>query len=633
MSRIKRFEKNTAEQTVIKHYQQEKVSADLSQDSSNGKSYLQFDQLNGSHPWMSLMPEGHISYKARILKNGKVSYFNFQLAKEMGLIPKNHSHKLNKALEQKLIDTFSLRIINEYDLENNLSVPKSRIIDSEFMATRYLQLQHSDKTGSTSGDGRCIWNGTVENDSHLWDVSSRGTGVTALAPGSVQAEEPLQSGNTDHGYGCGLAELDELYASAIMSEIMHNNGYNTERVLCIIDHGGGYGVGVRAAKNLMRPAHLFMFLKQNNFEALKRATDYLILRQIKNKEWSFPVNSPKRYDHMLEELCESFAKFSAKLERDYIFAWLDWDGDNVLANAGIIDYGSIRQFGLRYDQYRYDDIDRFSTNLNEQKNKARLMIQVFAQIVDYLKSSGSEKKPLALYKKHKVLKKFDKFFDKHKTLYFLRQLGLSKLGAEKIYEKHTASIQLTFRTFEDLEKMKALKKLNPVADGVNNLPLFNMRKALLFFSKLFLNSEPVSDKEAVIQQIYSQILVEEVPDHKKTLSQKISKKLLKLHQGLAQIYKWAQDEGENAKEMQSRCFQGNREDRVTGNALIHIVNEILDERKKGLKRASLQQLIDCCIIEQSQEKLRPRHRDFKEKKAEKLFSRVLSIIDGHKEDI
>jgi transcriptional regulator with XRE-family HTH domain len=58
----------------------------------------------------------------------------------------------------------------------------------------------------------------------------------------------------------------------------------------------------------------------------------------------------------------------------------------VLANGksefiGIIDYGSVRQFGIRHDKYRYDDVERFSTNLNEQKNKARLIVQVFAQLV------------------------------------------------------------------------------------------------------------------------------------------------------------------------------------------------------------------------------------------------------------
>jgi uncharacterized protein YdiU (UPF0061 family) len=306
--------------------------------------YARFDFLDGRHPWQTVVSEGYILYPVRVLNEGKVAYFNFELAKEMGLLPRHHPSRITKKLEKKLLETFSIRIINEYDQENNIHYHPNLIKPNKYMATRYLQLQHSNKTGKTSGDGRCIWNGCVDFNGTLWDVSSRGTGVTALAPGAVVAGKPLQSGNTDFGYGCGLADLDELLGAAITAEIFHNNGINTERVLCVIDLGKGSGIGVRAGKNLLRPAHLFNHLKQGNLSALKRATDYLIERQFRNNEWSFHTKSPRRYDQLLEEVCESFAQFAAQLDRDYIFAWLDWDGDNVLANAGIIDYGSIRQW-------------------------------------------------------------------------------------------------------------------------------------------------------------------------------------------------------------------------------------------------------------------------------------------------
>ena len=78
-----------------------------------------------------------------------------------------------------------------------------------------------------------------------------------------------------------------------------------------------------------------MHLKQNNFDALKSATDFLIDHQVANKEWSIKSGKGK-YDSMVEEVCRSFAEFAAILDREYIFAWIDWDGDNILANAGII---------------------------------------------------------------------------------------------------------------------------------------------------------------------------------------------------------------------------------------------------------------------------------------------------------
>ncbi len=91
-----------------------------------------------------------------------------------------------------------------------------------------------------------------------------------------EAQKPLRTGGTEFGYGCGLAEIDELLAASILAEVMHLQGVRTERVLCVIDLGKGYGIGVRAATNLIRPAHLFLYLKQEKYDSLKAATDYLI---------------------------------------------------------------------------------------------------------------------------------------------------------------------------------------------------------------------------------------------------------------------------------------------------------------------------------------------------------------------
>ena len=35
--------------------------------------YSSFDQLDGQHPWMEDMPEGHIAYPVRKLKQGEVA--------------------------------------------------------------------------------------------------------------------------------------------------------------------------------------------------------------------------------------------------------------------------------------------------------------------------------------------------------------------------------------------------------------------------------------------------------------------------------------------------------------------------------------------------------------------------------
>lgn len=600
--------------------------------------YFRFDKLNGSHPWQSEMPENCLLYPVRELPGGKVAWFNFNLASEMGLIPKNHPFKMTKKLSKKILETFCIRIINEFDQENNIVYPPKTIKPKKYMATRYLQLQHSDKTGRTSGDGRCVWNGTIQHKGTTWDVSSRGTGVTTLAPGAVQAGTHLESGNTDFGYGCGLAEIDELYGSAIMSEIMHHNSIRTERMLAIVDIGGGCAIGVRAEKNLFRPAHLFMYLKQENHESLKKATDFLIERQSNNGEWSFSVRYKSRYRMMLNEICESFAQFAAQLEREYIFAWLDWDGDNVLATAGIIDYGSVRQFGLRHDQYRYDDDDRFSTNLNEQKAKAKLTVQVFAQLVDYLKTR--EKKPLATFKNDPILEKFEKYHEYYMKDHLLYQMGFTKKQREFLLDKHEPAVDEFSTNFTYLEKLKTKNKLTKVADGVNRPAILNMRSFLREYPKYLWDNRDKSVPMLKEREVFNWILSQDAPTRDSHMGQRLKQRLNELQGQYVRLIDNCQPLGKVAEiteNLMSRSLVINREDRVTGNALINIVNEIMKSRKNGTSDNDLQKLMDDFIHSQimrpelvDPDEYKKLHHSLKQKKLGRVF---LTLVDGYKEDI
>lgn len=558
--------------------------------------YSQFDKLDGNHPWMDAVPEGFVSYRVKELNHGKIVYFNFTLAKEMGLISSQHPHRITDTLNEAIIKTFSIQILNEYDELNIKRISKSQIKPNRFMATRYLQLQHSNKQGKTSGDGRGIWNGVLEFKGSTWDVSSRGTGVTCLAPGAVEANKPLKTGATDFGYGCGLAEIDELLGAAILAESMHLQGIETERVLCIIDHGNGHGIGVRAAKNLIRPAHLFLYLKQGKYESLKAATDYLIDRQIKNKRWNLNTKSASKYLQMAEVISYSFAHFAANLDVDYIFAWLDWDGDNVLADAGIIDYGSIRQFGIRHDKYRYDDVQRFSTNLNEQKNKAKLIVQVFIQLADFL--SSKEKKSLRVFKNHPLLKKFDEVFEKQKADRLLYRMGFNQIQRNLITESHIELFKEFQSAYEYFEKAKISGKTEKVADGVNHPALFNMKK---MFKDLPKQIDPGQSKVNSMNEgtLYKLILSSYAKKRDTRMSDRQKQKLNHL-QGL--YFKLVQVATKNfsAKaviDFTDRSKKLNSDDRITGNALVEIVNFLLNERKKALPTNGLQKVIDKLIQE------------------------------------
>ena len=116
----------------------------------------------------------------------------------MGLIPSNHPNEMDEELENQILDSFSLVIINEYDEEKNKKFKEEEIKPGTYMATRYLQPQHKDKLGLCSGDGRSIWNGFVEHKGKTWDVSSRGTGATKLSPATSKYGRYFESGDPDY---------------------------------------------------------------------------------------------------------------------------------------------------------------------------------------------------------------------------------------------------------------------------------------------------------------------------------------------------------------------------------------------------------------------------------------------------
>ena len=115
--------------------------------------YEKFKELDGTHPWRDVSPDGYVDYQARYRPQGRVLYFNFPLAKEMGLIPEDHPPTIHKEIEQVILETFSLQIINEYDLAHGKKYPPESIRPGVYMATRYCKLSIA-TTRPDSGDGR-----------------------------------------------------------------------------------------------------------------------------------------------------------------------------------------------------------------------------------------------------------------------------------------------------------------------------------------------------------------------------------------------------------------------------------------------------------------------------------------------
>lgn len=556
--------------------------------------YSTFDRINGSHPWKQAVPNGWVEYEARILRNSRVVYFNFSLAKEMGLIAKEHPERLTKKLEQKLIETFSLRIINEYDAINNVKIPRRDVKPCKYMATRYLQLQHDCRQGTTSGDGRSMWNGCFEGNGAVWDISSCGTGVTRLAPGLVEERRAIRSGDPRVSYGSGLADVDEGISAAILSESFHARGILTERTLLVVEGPQkGSSVNVRAAKNLIRPSHLFLHYRQGNWAQLKAGLDHFIAREMNNGNWRGSTSEEKIYDEFLRQVAENYAKFAAVLEDEYIFCWLEWDGDNMLTMGGIIDYGSIRQLGLCHHHYRYDDVQQFSTNLKEQRKKARYLVHTFAQLVHYVKTG--RRRGRKAFSQSEALRCFDESFSLHRDELFLQRMGLNSDQRTQLIRSERPLVEKFVKAYVWFEGKESGKGMRNTPDGKNWPVAYDSHALLRELPKKLLstNDAAVSTEDflALMKTDFSsKAHLRETPETKRRVEEFLSA----YH---AIVDHFTPRDGSPRKvlvEMIMRAGLSNRQDLVTGDGIISVVDELLRQRSR-LRKDEFIRLVDSYV--------------------------------------
>lgn len=555
----------------------EKIQGEKNHKAKKQRSYKKFDQIDGSHPYKKAVPEGFIDYPARKRKNGRISYFNYDLAKEMGLIPADHNEKLTKELENKILDTFAIVIINEYDQMNGKTWPEKEMKSGTYMATRYLQLQHEDKTGKASGDGRSVWNGQIKNRGKVWDISSCGTGATRLSPATSKHNRFFETGDPSISYGCGYAELDEGLATALFSDIFKKNGVTTEETLCVLEFEKGLSINVRAHSSLLRPSHLFCWLKQGNHKTLKQAVDYYIDSMRGDSSFENCPKGAGKYDFLLKRFAKVFAQTVADFEDEYIFCWLDWDGDNILMDGGIIDYGSVRQFGLFHYEYRYDDVERFSTNIIEQKEKAKKMVQTFIQMTDFLKNK--EKKTLNDFKNHEVLDLFEKTFEERKNENILFKLGLSQKTIEDLLNGHEGLVEEFRKDFAYFERTKSSRGLVKVSDGVTWDAVFCMRDLLRELPQIYLvRSENISEEEfiEILRSNYAEEEDLEINSYRKKKIKSFQEKYWQIVDAASSFLKKGKEQV--LLEMSMRSSVINKMERVTGDAISLIIEVVMKKR-------------------------------------------------------
>lgn len=592
--------------------------------------YRRFHEIDGRHPWREVSPDAYVDYAARTRRGGRVFYFNFELAKEMGLIGERHPCRLNDDLSRAILDTFSLVIINEYDLEHKRRYPARDIRPHKYMATRYLQCQHPGKTGLTSGDGRSIWNGYFKGRDAVWDVSSCGTGATCLSPAVAVHHTNFKTGDESVSYGCGQADLLDTVCAALMSDIFHKNGIATERTLAIIAFRDGTCINVRAHKNLLRPAHLFAMLKQGRLDGLRAGVDYYIARQRASGEWHHPVTGRAKYRHFLAQMTENFARAAAVFESEYIFCWLDWDGDNVLMDGSILDYGSVRQFGLYHHAYRYDDIGRMSTTITEQRNKARYTVQTFAQMVDYIQTG--RKKPLSKFKNHAALKAFDRHFEDTKDRVLIYKLGYDRRQGESILDH--APLRNDLRRLRTIlhrfERVTSRTGVYQIDDGITADALFCIRDILRELPAHYLRSDDDMDVEQFIDIMKSEYATHGdklLTRHRRAQIRESQRLYRRLMEGVARrrgVSRHTVLQG-----MAERSALINRYERVTGDAVLYAAERLVYDMK-GASADAVYDVFRCFVERQI---LRPEYHHAHPRRRGPTGRKADAILDTMLKDV
>jgi uncharacterized protein YdiU (UPF0061 family) len=435
-------------------------------------------------------------------------------------------------------------------------------------------------------------------------------------------------------YGCGYCKLHEGLIDTLFSEILHRNGLRTERVLCVLEYPKGFAVTVRVAENLLRPSHFFLHLKQGRWDRLKAMVDYHVQRQVNNGNWTLKAGQDP-YDYFLQSMTRDFAQASARFEADYIFCWMEWDGDNILTDASIIDYGSIRQFGLFFHEYRFDDHERWSTNLKEQRAKARYMVQTFAQMIDFLKTG--RKKKIERFARHASVREFDKIFLRSRRLYLLRRMGLTESLAAELLDQQRKKVQELEKAFMRLEYAKTKKGKYRVPDGMNWNMLYVMRRVLRELPATVDQNISVAAATDFLNRSLAWAAHEDAhavrPSHVRELMHltRIYRHLMVEAAALAKT-----DLTRLMKVVSLRTAKLNEEDRITGDAVCLLAEQLMAQRRY-LSSRQFHKLLELIIREQvlnpdyQPSPFQPQLRS--DARLEPLVRRALKIVRSYREGL
>jgi hypothetical protein len=239
-------------------------------------------------------------------------------------------------------------------------------------------------------------------------------------------------------------------------------------------------------------------------------------------------------------------------------------------NGAVLDYGSVRQFGLYHHEYRYDDVERMSTTITEQKNKARYIVQTFVQIVDYIVTG--QKKAIKGFAGHPALRAFNEIFEATKDAILIQKLGFDDKQRNIIFSR--AALRRELRQLRDLlhhfERVQSKRGIYKIDDGVTADAIFCVRDILRELPAHYLQSDSDMPVEQFIEVMKSVYAADQ--DVRLTRARRIEvEEFQSCYRRLVAAVATCSGQMRHSvlKGMQKRSALINRYDRVTGDALLY----------------------------------------------------------------
>lgn len=138
---------------------------------------------------------------------------------------------------------------------------------------------------------------------------------------------------------------------------------------------------------------------------------------------------------LYKKMIDAFSRSAALFESFYIFCWLDWDGDNILAsNAECIRLRFDKTIGILCIKITDTMTPTDGRLISANKEKTRLIVQSFHQLVDFIKSGKKQK--ISKYSKSYATKRFDSMFDYYRKHFLLKQIGIKSAHIPEPLSKH-----------------------------------------------------------------------------------------------------------------------------------------------------------------------------------------------------